>query len=284
MELGGASGSFLFHREMTMGKITSRSNPRIKSAKALRRRKNRKATDLFLVEGIHHVGAAVEAGVALEEIFYAPELLESSFAQALVEKMYEVGVPCYTTSREVFASLADKENPQGIIAVVRQRKEKLTDLEPQNFPWGVACVAPQDPGNVGTILRTIDAVGASGLILIEAGVDPYHPTAVRATMGAIFRHPIVTTTFPEFVQWAESNGYHVYGSSAHGDLDYRQVVNYQRPLILLMGSEREGLTPEQAGICQELVRLPMRGDVTSLNLAVAAGVLLFDILGKMDSS
>lgn len=265
-----------------MGEITSRSNPKIKSARALRRRKNRKATGLFLVEGIHHVGAAVEAGAALEEIFYAPEMLESPYARALIGKVFEGGVPCYATTGEVFASLVDKENPQGILAVVRQHEEKLADLDPQTFSWGVACVAPQDPGNVGAILRTIDTVGASGLILIDASVDPYHPTAVRASMGALFWHPIVSAAFPEFAQWVEQNDYRVYGSSAQGDLDYRQVVAYQRPLILLMGSEREGLTPEQAGICRELMRLPMHGHVTSLNLAVAAGVLLYDMLEKMD--
>jgi TrmH family RNA methyltransferase len=265
-----------------MGKITSRSNPKIKSARALRQRKNRTATGLFLVEGIHHVGAAVEAGAALEEIFYAPEMLESPYAQALIEKVSEAGVPCYATSGEVFTSLAERENPQGIIAVVHQREEKLTDLEPQTFSWGVACVVPQDPGNVGAILRTIDAVGASGLILIDASVDPYHPTGVRASMGTLLRLPVVSTIFPEFAQWVERNDYHVYGSSAHGDLDYRQVVDYQRPLILLMGSEREGLTPEQAGICRGLMRLPMHGQVTSLNLAVAAGVLLYDMLAKID--
>ena len=265
-----------------MEKITSRSNPKIKSARALRQRKQRASSGSFLVEGIHHVGAAVDAGAAIETVFYAPELLESKYALGLVEKMEDREVPTYATSADVFASLAGKENPQGILAVVRQPHEDLASLNPENFSWGVACVRPQDPGNVGTILRTIDALGASGLILIDEGVDAYHPTAVRASMGAIFRHPVVSTNFTEFARWARRNSYHVYGTSAHGSLDYREVAGFSRPAILLLGSEQKGLSAEQVEICQEVVRLPMHGEVTSLNLAVGAGVLLYAMLEKID--
>lgn len=261
-----------------METITSRSNPKIKSARALRQRKQRTSSGSFLVEGIHHVGAAVDAGAAIETVFYAPDLLDSEYALGLVEKMVAGEVPLYATSADVFASLAGKENPQGIMAVVSQRQEDLASQKPENFSWGVACVAPQDPGNVGTILRTIDAVGASGLILIDEGVDAYHPTAVRASMGAIFRHPVINTSFTDFAQWARLNGYHVYGTSAHGSLDYREVPGFSRPAILLLGSEQKGLTAEQVEICRDVVRLPMRGEVTSLNLAVAAGVLLYAML------
>lgn len=265
-----------------MDQITSRSNAKIKSVRALRQRKYRDETGSFLVEGIHHVGAAVEANAHLEAIFYAPDVLQSQFAHELVESTSGTGIPCYPTTAGVFASLSGKENPQGIIAILRQPKGKLIDLKPSNFSWGVACISPQDPGNVGAILRTIDAVGADGLILIDGGVDAYHPTAVRASMGALFRHPVVTTTFTEFALWGTDNGYHVYGSSARGSLDYRQVTGYTRPAILLLGSERQGLTEEQAGICEQLIRLPMKGEVTSLNLAVAAGVLLYAMLEMMD--
>lgn len=267
-----------------MEQITSRSNPKIKAARALRQRKYRESSASFLVEGIHHAGAAIEADAAMESFFYVPELLKGKFALEMIEGATDQGIPCYSISSEVFASLAAKDNPQGILAVVRQPQETLTDLNPENFSWGLACVSPQDPGNVGTILRTIDAVGASGLILIDEGVDAYHPTAVRASMGAFFRNPVVSASFSEFAQWVKGHKYHVFGSSARGSLDYRQVVDYQRPLILLLGSEQQGLTKEQAEICQEVVRLPMHGEVTSLNLAVAAGVMLYAMLEAMERS
>ena len=267
-----------------MEQITSRSNSKIKAARALRKRKYRASSASFLVEGIHHVGAAIEADATLETIFYAPDLIKGKFALEMIERATEQGIPCYPTSSEVFATLAAKDNPQGILAVVRQSQETLAGLNPESFSWGVACVSPQDPGNVGTILRTIDAVGASGLILIDEGVDAYHPTAVRASMGAVFRYPVVSAPFPEFAQWVKGHKYHVFGSSARGSLDYRQVVDYQRPLILLLGSEQQGLTKEQAEICQGVVSVPMHGEVTSLNLAVAAGVLLYGMLEAVERS
>ena len=262
--------------------IISHSNPKVKQARALRQRKQRDATGLFLVEGLFHIGEAMAARAAIDSLFYAPDLIESDFARQLIDRAAAEGITCYETTAEILASLAEKENPQGVIAVVAQQRVKLADLTPQNFPWGVAIVCPQDPGNVGTILRTIDAVGASGLILLDSGVDPYHPTAVRASLGSIFWYPIVCASFSEWSQWAQRQGYHVYGTSAGGSVDYREVEAYERPLIALLGSEREGLSREQAAVCQQLVRLPMHGHVSSLNLAVAAGVLLYAVLEKLE--
>ncbi len=125
--------------------------------------------------------------------------MDNDFARQLIDRAAAEGVACYETTADILASIAEKENPQGVIAVARQQRVKLDDLTPQNFPWGVAIVSPQDPGNVGTILRTIDAVGASGLILLDSGVDPYHPTAVRASLGSIFWYPIVSASFTRVV-------------------------------------------------------------------------------------
>lgn len=265
--------------------ISSRSNEKVKQVRALRERKQRQASGLFLIEGIHHVGEAVEAAKAsklsLSAIYYAPDLLKSEYAQRLIADQAASGIPCYALTAEVFQSIADKENPQGIIAVARSQRYQLEDLDPQNFSWGVALVAPQDPGNIGAILRTIDAVGASGLLLLESSADPYHPACVRASMGALFWYPIVSTSFLIFTQWATKHGYHIYGTSAHAAKDYRQVDTYRRPLILLMGSEREGLTPEQAAVCHQFLKMPMHGRVTSLNLAIATGVMLYAILDRL---
>lgn len=257
--------------------ITSLSNSKIKQARALRQRKARQEAQLYVVEGIRHVGEAVEAGVPLQAIYYAPDLLDSAYARELIEQQRQRGLPCLATSVQVFESLADKENPQGILAVAHQVERRLEDLSPANFPWGVALVAPQDPGNLGAILRTIDAVGASGLLLLDSSVDLYHPAAVRASMGALFWHPVVSASFAEFAAWAGRYGYHVYGTSTHGSVDYRQVGAYLWPCVLLLGSEREGLSAEQTAICEALIRLPMHGRATSLNLAVAAGVMLYQM-------
>ncbi|MDD2921715.1 MAG: RNA methyltransferase [Anaerolineales bacterium] len=252
-----------------MATIISLSNPFIKQARALRQKKNRLETGLFLVEGIHHVGEAVEAGWDIQSVFYAPDLLTSSFARDLLSRL---SVAPQSVSIPVMESLADKENPQGILAVVRQRKTSLAEMKP--FARAAALVSPQDPGNVGTTLRALDAVGADALFLLDGGVELYHPTVIRASMGTIFWKPIIQSSFDDFLAWSREGNYQLIGTSAKADMDYRACVP-QPPWVLLLGNEQKGLTREQSAACDVTVSLPMRGRASSLNLAVAAGVLLY---------
>jgi len=252
--------------------ITSLSNPLVKQARALHQKKARLESGMFLVEGIHHVGEAVEAGWGVESLLYAPELLTSNFGRELVS---DLASKAQTVSAQVMESLAEKDNPQGILALVRQRKSQITDLKAMRS--GVALVSPQDPGNVGTILRTMDAVGADALFLLDGGVELYHPTVVRSSMGTLFWKPVIQTSFDEFIKWARSSrpgGVQLVGTSAHADVDY-QTLSPKMPWVLVMGNEQKGLSREQTNVCDVTVSLPMRGRVSSLNLAVAAGVLLF---------
>ncbi len=257
--------------------ITSLSNPLIKQARALHQRKVRAETGLFLVEGLHHVGQAVEAGWDVETLQYAPEFLTSTFARGLIERLENpqpgTGQPrLQPVSAEVMKSLAEKDNPQGLLAIVSQRQQTVAALDAGKA--FVALVSPQDPGNVGTILRTMDAVGADGLFLLDGGVDLYHPTVVRASMGAMFWKPIVQTSFDEFALWARTRSVQLVGASAHADVDYQTLVPHE-PWALVLGNEQKGLSREQTAACDVTVSLPMRGRVSSLNLAVAAGVLLY---------
>ncbi len=251
--------------------ITSLSNPLIKQARALRQKKARVESGLFLVEGIHQVGEAVESGWDVESLLYAPELLTSKFAADLIARLGEKPQP---VSADVMESLADKENPQGIVGVIRQRQFAFSSL--QSPKVCVALVSPQDPGNVGTILRTMDAVGAGALFLLDGGVDMYHPTVIRSSMGAIFWKPVVSASFEEFLIWAREGKFQLIGTSAHADVDYRTLVP-NNPWILLLGNEQKGLSAGQTNACDVTVSLPMQGRVSSLNLAVAAGVLLYSL-------
>ena len=252
--------------------ITSLANPLVKQARALRQRKARVETGLFLVEGIHHVGEVIEAGWVVETILFAPDLLTSSFANDLLERAARLTLRTQPVSAKVMESLAEKDNPQGILAIVRQKRIKLDDISP--IKRGVALVSPQDPGNVGAILRTMEAVDADTLFLLDGGVEPFHPTTVRASMGTLFWIPIVEMDFNEFVKWTKNGGYSLIGTSAHATKDYRQY-KFDIPWILVFGNEQKGLSPQQAAACTEMVCLPMRGRVSSLNLSVAAGVLLY---------
>jgi TrmH family RNA methyltransferase len=251
--------------------ITSLGNPLVKQARSLRQKKARAETGTFLVEGIHHVGEAVEAGWQVDNLLYAPDLLGSKFARELVARLADRSQP---VSAPVMESLADKENPQGILAVVQQRHVQLADLKIEKI--SIALVSPQDPGNLGAILRTMDAVGADPLFVLDGGVDVYHPTVIRSSMGTIFWKVIVQTTFGEFVRLARSEECQLIGTSAHADVDYQTLVP-QTPWVLIMGSEQKGLSIEQIKVCDVTVSLPMQGRVSSLNLAVAAGVLLYTL-------
>ena len=260
--------------EMEKPLITSLSNPLIKQVRALRQKKVRLEGGSFLVEGIHHVGEAIDAGWHVESVLYAPDLLTSNFARDLISRLENTPQP---VSAQVMESLADKDNPQGFLAVVRQKKTQLKELKP--LEWAAAIVSPQDPGNVGTILRTLDAVGADALFLLDGGVDLYHPTTIRASMGTLFWKPVIQISFDEFVRWSHEGNYQLIGTSAHGDVEYQTFVP-NPPWILVLGNEQKGLSAEQTNACDVTVSLPMKGRVSSLNLAVAAGVLLYQFCDK----
>lgn len=249
--------------------ITSLGNPLIKQARSLRQKKARRESGLFLVEGIHHIGEVIEAGWDVESVLYSPDTLTSSFAHELIARLNFAPQP---VTPQVMDSLADKENPQGILAIVRQKQAMIEDLKQVNR--AVALVSPQDPGNVGTILRTMDAVGADVLFLLDGGVELFHPSVVRSSMGTMFWKPIVLTSFDQFVTWAHAENYQLIGTSAYGEVDYHILVPHI-PWILVLGNEQKGLSPEQMKACDVTVSLPMQGRVSSLNLSVAAGVLLY---------
>jgi RNA methyltransferase, TrmH family len=270
LPISGGRNSDTIH---PMNMISSTSNSLVKQARALRQKKARNESGLFLVEGIHHVGEVVEAGWKVETILYASGMLTSPFAHELITRF---AFKPQAVTPQVMESLADKENPQGILAVVQQKHHKLADLKP--ITRAVALVSPQDPGNVGTILRTLDAVNADALFLLDGGVELYHPTIVRASMGTMFWKPIVQTSFNEFLDWARKGNMQLIATSAKADMDYRSLVP-QTPWVLVLGNEQKGLSPEQSAACDVTVSLPMQGRVSSLNLSVAAGVLLYQFGG-----
>lgn len=260
--------------------ITSPSNSLVKKIRSLRQKKGRQELGLFLVEGIHHVGEALEAGWQLDTLVYAPDLLSSDYARSLLAGQSSRGVNCVPLDSALFTEIADKENPQGLMAIVRQRNLGLQDLDPKKIKRGAALVSPQDPGNVGTILRTLDAVAADVLFLLDGGVELYHPSVVRASMGTLFWKPVVQSTFSEFNSWRLNNGIKLVGSSAHPGSAGGVSRWGQDPLILLFGNEQKGLSPEQISACDAMLCLPMLGRASSLNLAVAAGILLYQMLEK----
>jgi TrmH family RNA methyltransferase len=261
--------------------ISSRSNPTIKQIRSLRERKERERSGQFFVEGIRLVIEAAQQGADIQTLVIAPDLLKSDVARQAVEEQRRKGTQVLEVTPDVFETLSQKEGPQGMGAVVRERALTLEDLSPAG-PFWVALDEPQDPGNIGTILRTADATGAAGVILLDHSADPYDPSALRASMGAIFTMPLVKARFSELAAWKRAHGYMLVGTSDRGAVEYRQA-DYQFPLVLLMGSEREGLAAEQMAACDRMVRIPMAGRNDSLNLAVATGVMLYELYARQHS-
>ncbi len=260
--------------------ITSPHNPLIKQIRSLHQKKGRDEMGLFLVEGIHHVGEAVEAGWNVEALVYSPEQLKSDFAVQLVHEFSARGGRTVPLEPRLFSTLAEKENPQGILALVRQRRLTLNDVQANTIQYAAALVSPQDPGNVGTVLRTLDAVNGDALFLLDGGVELYHPSVVRASMGALFWKPVIQASFQEFAAWARWQGFLLAGTSAHAQMDYREFQRTEQPLILVFGSEQKGLSAEQLEACDVRLFMPMRGRASSLNFSVAAGILLYQYMDQ----
>jgi RNA methyltransferase, TrmH family len=257
--------------------ITSLSNPKIKEIKRLRDRKERLQSGTYLVEGLRIVAEAIQQNAPLEMLIVAPELLRSQYGLDMVAKQQQNGLQIMEVSETVFRTISSKDGPQGVMGIVKQSLCSLNEFIPPlpNSIW-VGVDSVQDPGNLGTILRTLDAVGGQGVILLDHCVDPYDPSCVRASMGSIFSLKLIKSNFHDFTDWKQTNNLPMFGTSGIGEKDYHTVI-YPHKMILLMGSERQGLLEHHLKLCDEIIRIPMVGTCDSLNLAVATAVVLYEM-------
>jgi len=247
----------------------------VRQIRQLRSPAERQRTGTFYIEGIRMVNQAIQAGAPLMLGVIAPALLTDHTGQLTLQRLRATQVPIIELTSTRFASISFKENQQGIGAIVKMQTEALRKLTPAATSGWVALDAVGNPGNLGAILRTCDAVGCSGVFLLGDTVDPYHPTALRASMGAIFAQRLVRTSFAELLAWKTRHGVTAIGTSPTATADYR-ALKYPAPFVLLMGSERLGLSPAQQAACDLLTRIPMIGTSDSLNLAVATSVVLYE--------
>jgi len=259
--------------------ITSFANQKVKFIRKLEQKKYRQESGQFFIEGLRIMGEAVQTGAPIETLVIAPELLVSAFGMSLLNHPDVKDINRIEVSAEIYEKIAHKEGPQGIGALVQQDWRTLNDLQVNPDDLWVALDSIADPGNLGTIMRTTEAVGARGIILLGNATDPHDPTAVKASMGALFSLRLTQTNWRDFGEWKASNGINMVGTSDHAQSDYQQV-NYEYPLILLMGSERHGLNPEMEQACDHMVRIPMEGRGDSLNLAVATAIVLYEIYNQ----
>ena len=259
--------------------IYSRHDPAIRRLRSLQSREGRDHTGQFLIEGIRPLAQAVRQGDRVETLVVAPQLLTNTLGHRLVKQLRLAGTPCYRLTPEVYHSLSQAEEPQGVAAVMKQRWENLDQVRPSRGLCWIAVEAVQSAGNLGTILRTSEAVGGSGVILIGETVDPHDPTTVRASMGALFNQKFVRATAAAFAAWKKRHQCLLVGTSPSAATDYKAVA-YPSSLILLMGGEKKGVSPEVQALCDTMVKIPMVGRGDSLNLAIAAGILLYEVFDQ----
>ncbi len=257
--------------------ITSAANPLVKRIRLLADRKHRRRESAYVVQGIQPVWQAVEAGAPLEVLVVAPDLLRHPGALAMVSEQEAAGTSVARLSAELFGRIADRDGPSGLAAIVSAMPLTLGDLAAGAGALFAAVHAAGNPGNVGTIIRTASAAGCSGVILIGPSADPHDPVAVKASMGALFTVPVVPVAAAgEFLTWARAAGVRVAATSARGSVSVWEA-DLATPLAVLLGSEGTGLPSELLEAADLRVAIPMTGTAESLNLAVAAGVLLYEV-------
>ncbi len=260
---------------MSERRVTSLANPAVKAARALHLRKAREASGLFLAEGLKIVGEALAHGRTPKTLFHGPQ---ATAGPALLRQALAAADQSLEVTAAILAKISRRENPQTVLGVFEERFTALESLEPDLTPGCIALEAVRDPGNLGTIVRTADAAGMGAVILIGDCCDPYSVEAVRASMGSIFAVPLARATRPAFLAWRKAWPGSVVGTSLAADRDFR-AADYRRPTLLVMGNEQAGLSAELAGACDPLVKIPMRGRADSLNLAVAAGIMIYQAVG-----
>ncbi len=257
--------------------VTSLANPLVKDIKALALKKFRDQQHAFMAEGLKLVIDALDLGWSIRTLVFAKAGRGNAAVEKVAARTVASGGMVLEVSEKVLSAITRRDNPQMVVGVFAQRFTPLKDIRAKPGDVWVALDRVRDPGNLGTVIRTVDAVGARGVILVGETTDPFSVETVRATMGSIFAVPIAKATPEAFLAWRRDFPGLVVGTHLKGAVDYRAVDFSSGPTLLLMGNEQQGLPDPLAESCDKLLRIPQAGRADSLNLAVATGVMLFEI-------
>ena len=261
--------------------ITRPDDARLRRIVALHGRAGRDQAGRYLIDGIRFLHRALDNNAPLTRALICPELLANEHGRELAARLLRSNLECLFVSPKVYRAISRADEPQGLMAVVRQQIRPLERIDPEQGLCWLALESVQSPGNLGTIIRTCEAAGAAGVLLIGDALDVYDPFVVRATMGSLFAVKVVRTDWPALLAWKARTGSHFAGAALEGAVDYHAPeAQYPRRLVLFMGWERRGLSEQAAAACDQLLRIPMAGALDSLNVAVAAGVLLYEAFNR----
>ena len=259
--------------------VSNARDPRFLALRSLKTPQQRSQTGRYVIEGIRHLARALEHNAPIESVFFDPSVLSNPFGQKLLRRLRKQGIPGIRISHQLYRDVTLAAEPQGVGAVLRQKWFSADQVRAERNSLWLAVESIESPGNLGTMLRSAEAAGVSGSIILDPDCDPHDPCAVRATMGSLFSQRLIRCSPHEFTSWAKSNGVTVVASSPNGLMDYK-ALRYRFPSVLVIGNEKHGVSEQLLDTADFVVRIPMRGRCDSINAAVAAGVLLFEMASQ----
>lgn len=257
--------------------LSSVQNPRIKQVVNLRDRPARDKSSRFIIEGYRELYRANQAGQAIEEVYICPELFLGSNEPELISKLASRGARIVQTNEKVFHKISYRDRPDGLVAVAIQQRKDLNDLPLGPSPFLVVAEAIEKPGNLGTILRSSDAVGVDGLIVCDRCTDIFNPNVVRASVGTLFTVPVVESTSVETIPWLRSKGIAILAATPSATHEFTDI-DMTNPLAIAVGTEQLGLSDQWMDQADLQVKIPMCGVADSLNVAMATTLLLYEAL------
>lgn len=260
-----------------MFKITSSNNPKIKLIKSLYKKRERWKRGLFLVEGLKIVEECIAYNYPLENIIYTDDLLNINGGEDFLQKIKSREDLIYVPPN-LFKKISDTETPQGIMAIVKMPNLSMDSLQAKDKPFLLFLDSIQDPGNMGTIIRTGDIFNINGIIVSEGSVDIYNPKVVRSTMGAIFRMPIYhVEDKAKAVERLKREGFKVFATSLEKS-SYIHVTDFNQATVVLIGNESQGLSQELYSLAHKNIKIPIIGEGESLNAAIASSIIMYEAI------
>jgi len=260
---------------MQRAQITSRQNPRVKHAVALRQARARRMRRQFVIDGAREIARAQAAGVRLLEVFVCEPLCRSADSRAALDAVADSGATVYDVTDKVFEKMSYGNRAEGVLAVAETPAAELSDIELPPCPLVAVLEGVEKPGNVGAVLRSADAAGVSAVVIADGGTDLHNPNTIRASLGTVFSIPCCAAPADELRGWLSKNGMQIVVARPDAKLIYSEV-DYTQPCAFVLGSEAAGVSSAWTGEDVVGVNIPMQGVADSLNLSVAAAVLFFE--------
>lgn len=256
--------------------IKSKDNDKIKYTKSLLKTKGRNKEKKFIIEGYRILTLALECDAKLEYVFINEDFENKKDHQELLHQLEQKNIKIYKTTNKLFLEMVDTENTQGILGVLKYKERDMVNNINDDDKFVLILDRIQDPGNMGTIIRTADSAGVDAIILLKGCVDIYNPKVIRSTMGSIFNMNIINTTQEEAVDVLKKQGFSIVSSYLQTDNYYHQTT-YDGKIALVIGNEANGINEQLISKSDKLIKIPIYGDAESLNAAISAAILMYEI-------